>query len=160
MTVATNIPGAVAYSEYPDINLVDNYGKIYPVFDHNGSMDGDFSMYAYLEPGTYSVDEYNTNTVYAYGKVDSYTDTYGRTVYERMNSLGNYKSFTREDSPRNKHSDSLCSNTGNQKYNRAQDYRRSGWNSSAYHINPYIYRSETYGCCRNVYPSCACNCYY
>lgn len=91
VTVATNIPGAVAYSEYPDINLVDNYGKIYPVFDHNGSMDGDFSMYAYLEPGTYSVDEYNTNTVYAYGKVDSYTDTYGRTVYERTNSLGNYK---------------------------------------------------------------------
>ena len=37
------------------------------------------------------LDEYYTNTVYAYGKVDSYTDTYGRTVYNTSNSLGNYK---------------------------------------------------------------------
>ncbi|MCI5729942.1 MAG: Ig-like domain-containing protein [Eubacterium sp.] len=91
VTIATNIPGAVAYNEYPNIDLIDNYGRIYSVFGRDGSMDGDFSMYAYLEPGTYSVDEYYTNTVYAYGKVDSYTDTYGRTVYNTSNSLGNYK---------------------------------------------------------------------
>lgn len=91
VTIATNIPGAVAYNKYPNIDLIDNYGRIYSVFGHDGSIDGDFSMYAYLEPGTYSVDEYDTNTLYAYGKVDSDTDIYGRTVYNTSNSLGNYK---------------------------------------------------------------------
>lgn len=90
VTIATNIPGAAAYG-YADIDLIDNYGRTYNVSSHDGYLDGDFSMYTYLEPGTYSVDEYYTNKVYAYGKVDSYTDSYGRTVYDTTNSLGNYK---------------------------------------------------------------------
>lgn len=90
VNIATNISGVKGYG-YPSIHLIDNYGRSYSVSRNNGYYDGDYSMYAYLEPGTYSVNEYYTNTVYAYGKVEPYTYADGITTYDTTDSLGRYK---------------------------------------------------------------------
>ena len=92
VNIATNISGVKAYGN-PDLYLIDNYGGTHEVACHNGKYDGDYSMYAYLEPGTYSVNEnyYSSSRVYAYGKVEPNPGTDGITTYNKAEDLGKYK---------------------------------------------------------------------
>lgn len=91
-----NVPGVAGYDD-ADIDLIDSYGNMSYVSSANGSKDGDFSLYAYLKPGTYEIDTYNNesykynNSVEAGGKVDSTTRTDGSKYYWLTDSLGYYR---------------------------------------------------------------------
>lgn len=96
-----NVPGAVAYG-YSDISVIDSYGEISSLdtFSSYLNYDGDYSLYAYLKPGTYDVcastDASSSNTVDVYGKI--YDETIeGVKYYYRDEYIGIYKvsgSFT------------------------------------------------------------------
>lgn len=101
VNVNLNVPGAVAYG-FSDISVIDSYGEI-SVLDTYSSyenIDGDYSLYAYLKPGTYDVcastAESSSNTVDVYGKI--YDETIGGIkYYYRDEYIGTYKvsgSFT------------------------------------------------------------------
>ena len=99
VTFATNIAGAVGYQSASGVRVVDAYGNTKSVHTHSWwSYVNDFSMYAYLKPGTYSFVNYpntdrykTTGTVRAYSKVTEYPNSNGWKEYELENELGRYK---------------------------------------------------------------------
>ncbi len=99
---ALNVPGAAAYGNSYNISIIDSYGELTYLGDVSDSSTGDFSMFAYLRAGSYSVapskDSSSSNTVYVYSKVNE-TTIDGKKNYEidYDSFLGNYKatgSFT------------------------------------------------------------------
>lgn len=95
---ALNVQGAAGYSS-ADIDLIDSYGSTFSISNNYGYDDGDFSLYAYLKPGSYEVDSYYNysdddsyyNRVTVYSKVDSSTDVDGKKYYWLTDSLGSYR---------------------------------------------------------------------
>lgn len=96
-----NVPGAVAYG-FSDISVIDSYGEVSDMETYSSyeNFDGDYSLYAYLKPGTYDVcastAESSSNTVDVYGKIYDETSE-GIKYYYRAEYIGTYKvsgSFT------------------------------------------------------------------
>ena len=99
VTFVTNISGAVGYGSSYTPQIIDAYGNTTTIKFNSYSYINDFSMYAYLKPGSYEIlgypntDDYkNYNTIYAYSKIEEYTDfETGAKRYYTSESLGRYK---------------------------------------------------------------------
>ena len=91
-----NVPRAAGYRNV-DIDLIDSYGNIKYISAENGSRDGDFSLYAYLMPGTYEIDSYYgerseySNSAEVCSKINSSTNSDGTKLYKLTDSLGYYR---------------------------------------------------------------------
>lgn len=93
VTFNTNIAGAKGYSMYSSVKLLSENGDTVYLNSHYGYYNGDFNLYAYLTPGTYTIISNKKNiagTVTAYGKIDSYTTSDGYKTYSTGDELGEY----------------------------------------------------------------------
>ena len=93
VTFNTNIAGAKGYSMYSSVKLLSENGDTVYLSSHYGYYNGDFNLYAYLTPGTYTIISNKKNiagTVTAYGKIDSYTTSDGYKTYSTGDELGEY----------------------------------------------------------------------
>lgn len=98
VTFNTNAPNAKAYSS-PSVKVIDAYGDETSLDVNERSYESDYgTMYAYLKAGSYEVvpskAESSANTVYAYGKLDTFTDSLTNMTYyyrDYESGIGRFK---------------------------------------------------------------------